>query len=142
MTVRALLAGILLACVSAGSAQACSCAPNPTAASIRQSSSAIFIGIATGSRRVAPGEAITTFKVIESFKGPAAGATIKVRHPDGSSATCGIQFANGQTHTLAAAATKPRRPLSANLCSVWMFLPQVGLSDRLIGELRALRGRP
>jgi len=140
--VRAVLAGILFACVLAEGAQACSCAPNPTAAGIRQSSSAVFTGIATSSRRAGPGEAITTFKIIESFKGPAAGAIVQVRHPDGSSAACGVRFATGETHTLAAVATRAQRPLSANLCSVWMFLPQVGLSERLIGELRAMRGRP
>lgn len=139
---RALVTGLILACVLAGSAQACSCARNPTAAGIRQSASAVFTGTALNSRRVAPGEAVTTFKVTESFKGPAAGAIVRVRHPDGPSAACGIRFATGATHTLAAAATKPRHPLSANLCSVWMFLPQVGLGERLIVDLRDLRGRP
>lgn len=138
---RAMLAGILVASLLSGVAQACSCARNPTAASIRQSASAIFTGIALSSRRAAAGEALTTFKVTESFKGPPGGAIIRVRHPDGPSASCGIRFATGQTHTLAAAAT-PQRPLSANLCSVWMFLPHVGLSEKLIGELRVLRGQP
>lgn len=138
---RAVLTGMLVASLSSGAAQACSCAPSPTAAAIRQSAGAVFTGIALSSRRAAPGEAITTFKVTESFKGPAAGATVRVRHPDGSSASCGISFATGQSHTLAAAAT-PRGPLSASLCSVWMFLPHVGLSEKLIGELRMLRGAP
>ncbi|MBS0533864.1 MAG: hypothetical protein JSR72_07385 [Proteobacteria bacterium] len=139
---RAMLAGFLVAGLLPGAAQACSCAPNPTAASIRQSASAVFTGVALRSRRVSPGEAVTTFRITESFKGPAAGATVRVQHPDGSSASCGIRFATGETHTLAASAATPQRPLSANLCSVWMFLPHVGLSEKLIGELRALRGQP
>jgi len=138
---RSVLAGLILASLLSGAAQACSCGPSPTAAAIRQSAGAVFTGIALSSRRAAPGEAITTFKVTESFKGPAAGAMVRVRHPDGSSASCGIRFTTGQSHTLAAAAT-PQRPLSANLCSVWMFLPHVGLSEKLIGELRVLRGQP
>ena len=137
---RVVLAGILVASLLSGAAQACSCAPNPTAASIRQSASAVFTGVVLTSRRAAPGEAVTTFRITESFKGPAAGAIVRVRHPDGSPAACGIRFVTGETHTLAAAAT-PQRTLSANLCSAWMFLPQVGLRDRLIGDLRALRDR-
>lgn len=139
---RAVLAGFLFASLLSVAAQACSCAPSPTAAAIRQSAGAVFTGIALRSRRAAPGEAITSFKITESFKGPPVGATVRVRHPDGSSASCGIRFATGQTHTLAASAATPRRPLSANLCSVWMFLPHVGLSEKLIGELRVLRDRP
>lgn len=141
-TMRAMLAGILVASLLSGAAQACSCAPTASAAAIRQSASAVFTGVALRSRRAAAGEAITTFKITESFKGPPAGATVQVRHPDGPSASCGVRFASGQTHTLSAVAAAPQRLLSANLCSVWMFLPHVGLSDKLIGELRALRDRP
>jgi hypothetical protein len=133
--------GAILLLATSGAALACSCAPNPTAAGIRQSASAVFTGVAVASRNLPGGRAETTFKITESFKGPAPGETVRVQHGSGPSASCGVTFAVGETHTLAAHAAPSGQRLSTNLCSVWMFLPHVGLSERLISELRALRDR-
>ena len=55
----------------------------------------------------------------------------------GSSASCGVKFARGEAHTLAVGGG--RLGFSATLCSTWMFLPQIGLGDGLIKQMRALR---
>ena len=85
--------------------------------------------------------AVTTFKVAESFKGAQPGARVQISHVNGPSATCGVEFKPGETHTLAAYQTTTPALYSANLCSTWMFMPHVGLSERLIGEMRVLRPR-
>ena len=84
---------------------------------------------------------MTTFRVTEGFKGADEGAIVRVRHPSGSSASCGIRFVPGTSYTLAANAAGSKPALSTSLCSAWMFMPQVGLGDELIARMRSLRGR-
>jgi hypothetical protein len=136
---RLLVLNALLMAASIGSAFACSCARNPTAEGLLQDSAAVFTAVAQGSRPVAPGVSITTFRVTEGFKGPAAGTTVRVGHRSGSSASCGVQFESGKAHTLAVGSGQSG--FSASLCSTWMFLPQVGLGADLIEKMRALRSR-
>jgi len=130
----AVLAMLLL---TAGEALACSCERNPTAAGLLAQSTMVFTGIARRSVTIAPGASATTFEVTEAFKGVAAGASVVVRHPNGSSASCGVQFEAGHSVTLAA--HQGTAGLSTTLCSTWMFLPHVGLRDRLLAEMRTLR---
>ena len=134
------LAGLALVLLIAttSAAAACSCARNPTAEGILSSATAVFTGIAEDSRTIGPNRSITTFRVVESFKGAKAG-TIKVQHNSGSSASCGVTFEVGKTYTLAAHRTQ--NGLSTGLCATWMFLPHVGLSEVLIRDMRALGGR-
>ena len=135
---RAALA-IIATLMLAAPVLACSCARNPTAEGLLRDSDAVFTGAVQDVRSIAPGVSITTFVVTESFKGPAAGATVQVRHPSGSSASCGVHFETGTSYTLAV--YRGSHGLAATLCSAWMFLPQVGLGPDLIARMRALRGR-
>jgi hypothetical protein len=139
MTMLRTLVSALFIAASATSVLACSCARNPTAEGLLRDSAAVFTGVAQDSRSVAPGISVTTFRVTEGFKGAREGAVVRVRHPSGSSASCGVQFSPGTSYTLAAGGSGAR--LSASLCSAWMFMPQVGLGDELIARMRALRGR-
>lgn len=125
------------ALVTASSAAlACSCERNPTAAGILAQHQMVFTGIARSSVTVGPQVSATTFEVSEGFKGVAAKAIVVVRHPDGPSASCGVQFAIGQSFTVAA--QQAASGLSTTLCSTWMFLPHVGLRDKLLAEMREL----
>jgi hypothetical protein len=121
-------------------ALACSCARNPTAAGILASADAVFTAIVVHSEPAGKNISITTFRIVEAFKGPAAGSTVEVRHRSGPSASCGVKFAVGRSYTLAAHRVGAR--LATTLCSTWMFLPQVGLSQGLIKDMRELRGPP
>ncbi|MGZ8533848.1 MAG: hypothetical protein ACXWYM_25085, partial [Candidatus Binatia bacterium] len=127
----------ILSLMAIGDALACSCERNPTAAGILAQSTMVFTGIARSSVVIAPGAAATTFEVTESFKGVEAKTFVVVRHPNGSSASCGVQFETGQSVTLAA--HQGSAGLSTTFCSTWMFLPHVGLRDRLLADMRTLR---
>lgn len=120
---------------------ACSCARNPTAERILDGAAAVFTGVAQGSAPVAPGRSVTTFTVTESFKGAAAGVTVRVLHPSGSSASCGVKFSPGETYTLATQRNNTDPGLTTSLCSTWMFMPQVSISSGLIQRRRALAGQ-
>lgn len=138
-----LFAAAMLALVAASSqAAACSCQPNPSAGEILASASAVFSGIVEENTPAAEGQSVTIFRVTESFKGVSTGTTVRVRHPSGSSASCGVTFAPGEIRTLAAYRTGPGAPLTASLCSTWMFLPHVPLSKQLIEQMREMRLRP
>ena len=121
-------------------AMACSCARNPTAESILESATAVFTGVVQESARVGRGGPMTNFPVVDSFTGVAGGATARVRHPSGSSASCGVKFLPGETYTLAA--HDAESGLAASLCSTWMFSPQVGKRMDLIQRMRAIRRGP
>jgi hypothetical protein len=127
----------ILSLMAIGDALACSCERNPTAAGILAQSTMVFTGIARSSVAIAAGAAATTFEVTEGFKGAEAKTFVVVRHPNGSSASCGVQFETGQSVTVAA--HQGSAGLSTTLCSTWMFLPHVGLRDKLLAEMRALR---
>ncbi len=123
--------------LAAEPALACSCARNPTAAGILQRAAAVFTGSVEQSTPL-PGEhAATTFRVQESFKGPRAGGTVRVVHPSGSSASCGVKFSAGQSYTIAA--QRDGADYATSLCSVWMLGNESG--DALIREMRALGKR-
>lgn len=132
---RALL--VLAIASLADPALACSCARNPTAAQILDGAAAVFTGTVQRNVAVAPGRSVTTFTVTESFKGARVGAAVRVLHPSGSSASCGVTFAAGETHTLATQRIEPDPGLATTLCSTWMFMPHVGLSADLIRQMRA-----
>jgi hypothetical protein len=131
------LATILLA----DPALACSCARNPTAEKILEGATAVFTGTVRQSVPATPGHSMTTFTVTESFKGVRAGSTVRVVHRSGSSASCGVKFAPGETRTLAAHGSESERELATTLCSTWMFLPHVPISAGLIQQMRALTGK-
>ena len=136
----AVIIAAVLTTTLADTARACSCARNPTAERILQGATTVFTGVARQSVRGAGGHSVTTFTVVESFKGAAAGATIRVLHPSGSSASCGVRFAPGETYTLAAHRAGSAPGLTATLCSTWMFSPSVGLGTGLIRRMREIRG--
>lgn len=117
---------------------ACSCGPVPEADQVLARSDAVFTGVVT---RVVAGrgdETVTTFRVTEAFKGVKVGTTVAVRHRRGPSPSCGVDFERGVPHTLAA--HRDGAGLRTGLCSTWMFLPHIPTSDRLVREMRALRG--
>ena len=103
-------------------------------------SEAIFTGVAERSIISGSNRSVTTFRVVEGFKGASPGDRLQVSHRTGPSAACGLDFADGQTVTLAAQRDASTAALITSVCSTWMFLPQVGMADRLIQELRALAG--
>ena len=116
-------------------ALACSCASgSPTAQSLLSSATAIFTGVARRSRAARAGESITVFEVTESFKGTAAGQMIEIHHRSGPSPACGVEFLEGESHTLAAYRAADQSDLAASLCSVWMFRVPSGAT--LIEEIR------
>lgn len=139
--VRALLLLVFATAALADPALACSCARNPTAERILADATAVFTGTVRQSVPAAPGRSVTTFTVTESFKGARVGSTVRVAHPSGSSASCGVKFAPGETHTLAAYAAESGPELATALCSTWMFLPHVPISAGLIQQMRALAGK-
>lgn len=123
--------------LATSAAFACSCERNPTAAGILSQHTMVFTGIARSSIAAGPDASVTTFEVTEGFKGVEAKSFVVVRHPNGSSASCGVQFETGQSVTLAA--QQGSSGLSTSLCSTWMFLPHVGLRDKLLAEMRTPR---
>ena len=142
VTCRLLAPALLVLAAFSSPALACSCARNPTAQGILASATIVFTGVVERSETPdGRGRAVTTFKVTESFKGVRLGASVQVSHFNGPSASCGVEFEPGETHTLAAYETTTPALYRTNLCSTWMFLPHVGLSERLIGEMRVLRPR-
>ena len=114
-------------------ALACSCAA-PTFEGLLQAAPAIFSGVATGSVPATQGESVTTFTVVEGFKGVRAGQSVRVRHRSGSSASCGVRFALGETHTLSTYREEIGTSLFANLCSVMIFRTRSG--EQIIQRLR------
>jgi len=128
---RTLLVTLAVLAGAAVPAAACSCA-RPSASSVWENAAAVFTGVARGTRPLGNGRSVTTFEVTEDFKGADYGASVTVEHPTGPSASCGIQFALGATHTLSAYTREGA--LSSNLCSVAMFG-----DGKLLEELRQLR---
>jgi hypothetical protein len=59
---------------------------------------------------------------------------VRVRHRSGSSASCGVRFALGRTHTLSTYREEIGTSLFANLCTVAIFRTQGG--DEIIRRLR------
>jgi hypothetical protein len=141
---RRVSAWLLLAFATAAltdPARACSCARNPTAEQVLEDATAVFTGTVRQSVSASPGRSVTTFIVTESFKGTRVGATVRVVHPSGSSASCGVKFAPGETHTLSVHGTESGPELATTLCSTWMFMPHVSISTGLIQQMRALAGK-
>ena len=131
---------VLVALSLPGGAQACSCAPGVSAESVMADAEMVFTGVAEQSKTSGPNGGVTTFRGIESFKGTSAGDRLQVSHRTGPSASCGLEFADGQTFTLATHRDPSTAALVTSVCSTWMFLPQVGMADRLIQEMRTLAG--
>ena len=141
---RATFAFVAVALVlgAAAPALACSCARNPTAAGILSSAAAVFTATVIDTKPIGDNASVTTFRITETFKGPGVGSSVEVRHRSGSSASCGVQFTPGRSYTLAVHhGGEDAATLTTSLCSTWMFLPQVRLSQGLIDAMRALRGR-
>jgi hypothetical protein len=128
-------AACLFLSLAATAAFACSCAP-PTVESLVQSAPAVFTGVATQSVPATQGESITTFTVVEGFKGVRAGERVRVRHRSGSSASCGVQFAVGATHTLSTYREEVGTSLFASLCNAAIF--RTGEGAQIIQRLRQL----
>jgi len=130
---RVLAAGCAVQMLATAAALACSCAP-PTAESLLQSAPAIFTGVVTDSIPATQGESITTFAVAEGFKGVRAGQSVRVRHRSGSSASCGVRFALGESYTLSTYHEEIGTSLFANLCSTSIFRTRRG--EQIIQRLR------
>lgn len=142
MDSRMLVATILIAgSIHAAPALACSCGRVGGADALMARAAAIFTGVAERTRSIGPNRSLTTFRVVEAFKGVRNGARVDVEHRSGHPASCGVTFEIGATHTLAAYRDEPRAPLGASSCSTWMFNPNVGSSGQLIRDLRALSRR-
>ena len=99
-----------------------------------RSAPAIFTGVATESVPATQGESITTFVVLEGFKGVQAGETVRIRHRSGPSASCGVQFATGEAHTLSTFREEIGTTLFASLCSAWIFRSPAG--EEFIQDMR------
>jgi hypothetical protein len=146
---RLLVLNALLMAASIGSAFACSCARNPTAEGLLQDSAAVFTAVAQSSRAIASGVSITTFRVTESFKGPAAGTTVHVRHRSGSSASCGVKFEREKpTHSRSESGNLVSRPACATSHVVSFSLKDNAAAldrltvDRIQAEAKAKRRGP
>jgi hypothetical protein len=120
---------------------ACSCGRTPTAEAILARSAAVFTGVALANIAGPNGQSVTTFRVSETFKGPASGTIVRVLHRSGPSPSCGVNFQPGETYTLSAGRDPSGSGFSTSLCSTWMFLPQVGIGSGLIRRMRELGGK-
>ena len=132
------LAALIL---TASPALACSCRGKVTADSLLKYSAAVFTGVVYKVRPASSGQSLTTFGIVEAFKGPPAGATIRVLHRSGSTASCGVSFQPGRTYTLSVNMRPGMAEYTTSHCSTWMFNPNVGLRDRLIEGMRAIKRR-
>jgi hypothetical protein len=128
-------AACLMLSLAPAAALACSCAP-PSAEGLLQSAPAVFTGTATESVPATQGESITTFTVVEGFKGVRAGQVVRVRHRSGSSASCGVRFAIGATHTLSTYREEVGTSLFASLCNTAIFRSRDG--EQIIRRLRQM----
>ena len=111
--------------LSSGGALACSC-QWPTADELLRSSAAIFTGIAKESIPATQGESVTTFQVVNGYKGVPGGQPVRVRHKSGSPTACGVKFEAGQTYTVSTYREEIGTSLFANLCSVAVFNSPAG----------------
>lgn len=133
---------IALTVIISGPALACSCAGKPTAQKLLKQSAAIFTGVVQ-KVRPRPGEkSMTTFGILEAFKGPPAGSQMQVLHPSGSSASCGVSFIPGRTYTISVYRGPGGEGFATSLCSTWMFSSKAGHSARLVSDMRKLRRQP
>jgi len=68
--------------------------------------------------------------ITEAFNVPGVRSSVEVRQRSDSSASCGVQFTPGKNYTVAAHHSgEDEGILTTSLCSTWMFLPQIGLSQ-------------
>ncbi len=118
-------------------AAACSCPRQPTAQSIYEHSDAVFTGIARSTVAAERGSSITSFEVVEPFKGTSVKATVTVHHRSGLSASCGVKFTPGATYTLSVRRAPNATGLTTSFCQNWMFR-RGEMSEKLITGLRAM----
>jgi len=64
---------------------------------------------------------VTTFQVVNGYKGVSGGQPVRIRHRSGSSASCGVRFEAGKTYTVSAYREEIGTSLFASLCSVAVF---------------------
>jgi hypothetical protein len=138
MSLRALGLALVITATGTNGVLGCSCSRSVSAVDIMADATAVFTGVAERTRPDGDNRSITTFKVIESFKGASRGARVEVSHRSGSPASCGVRFDIGATHTLSAHWSEEAGMLTASSCSCWMFFPHVGMRDQLLKEMRAL----
>ena len=130
MRLAAAVLAVAVSLFAAGSALACSCIAQTSAAEQLQGADVVFRGRVQSSAST-PTEATTTFRVIETIKGR-AGRTVRVRHAR-DSAACGVTFRRGSTVTVVAD-RDPQGALRTSLCA----LPRFPVED----YRRAARGEP
>jgi hypothetical protein len=85
-----------LALSAAGTAWACSCIRQNSAAEHLAGTELAFTGRVLGTRVAADGSAVTRFQVRETLKGRAPARTLAVSH-HAVSATCGLTYKRGAT---------------------------------------------
>src|SRR5688572_10712009 len=74
-----------------GTVLACQCGHGGTPEGLLQSNDAVFVGVAMRTVAVAAEEFVTTFVVVEGFKGVRAVQSVRVRHRE-KSESCGVRF--------------------------------------------------
>ena len=109
------------------SASACDCPPVPkTVEQFLQSANVVFIGVATRSVPTASYngvfDRVTTFRVVEAFKGVRAGQTLRVRHNRYENANCGLDYVRGEVYPVAAGhPSNDARTLLTSTCDFASF---------------------
>lgn len=121
--------------LSPHAAQACKCKVRDRSPPvILASAEVLFNGVVISER--AGNEtpiAITTFKVVDGFKGVKAGEKVDVSHRKGRSASCGVTFEVGRSYVVNAFGKNPN--LATSRCSM---LGLLGADEQLIGEFKKL----
>lgn len=130
---------IVAATMISSSALACSCARRPTAEKILTQAPAVFTGNVLSSKSLTPGAVITTFEIIESFKGVKRGQIVRVHHKIGIPASCAVNFEIGKQYTLSTQAFALEPGLSTSRCLTWMFEPNISTRKETIMKMRELR---
>lgn len=136
---KSALAAIVAATMISSSALACSCARRPSAEKILAQAPVVFTGNVLSSKSITPHTVITTFKIMETFKGVEKGQIVRVHHKIGSSTTCAVNFEIGKQYTLSTQAFAQEPGLSTSRCLTWMFEPNVSMRRKIINQMRELR---
>lgn len=129
------IAAALMLILPLDSALACQCkGRDHSPSAILASADVLFYGVAVSEQ---PGNqapsVVTTFKVVNGFKGIKPGKTVKVAHRKGRPASCGIVFEIGSSYLVRASGKIPE--LFTSRCSM---LGLLGADAKLIDQFKKL----
>ena len=121
-----------------GTVLACQCGHGGTPEGLLQSNDAVFVGVAMRTVAVAAEEFVTTFVVVEGFKGVRAVQSVRVRHRE-KSEVLWCQVRDLRNIPVAAHRLRGRSGLQTTVCALGGFYKIRGVQrPEFIGRLREL----